>query len=150
MSVFRLVKYSSIIFFLNKHRGKLFRSIAVLLFALVTSLLYEDVRVFLAEQHPDTLIYALVAKITIVYGSLAFVLWQFRPERQGKGTARAAKAARAKDADSKAESSDTPDERLQALTDVETHERLRSRYDRVLAGEKSYAESRSSTKSSRS
>ncbi|MEM1401984.1 MAG: hypothetical protein AAGG55_01525 [Pseudomonadota bacterium] len=150
MSVFRLVKYSSIIFFLNKHRGKLFRSIAVLLFALVTSLLYEDVRVFLAEQHPDTLIYALVAKITIVYGSLAFVLWQFRPEQRGKGTARAAKAAQTKETHSRLEPSETPDDRLQALADVDAHDRLRSRYDRVLAGESSYAESRSSTKSSRS
>ena len=53
MSLFRIVKYSSIIYFLGKHRGKLFRSLAVLLFAVVTSLLYEDLRVYLASQHPD-------------------------------------------------------------------------------------------------
>ncbi|GAB5413794.1 MAG: hypothetical protein Cons2KO_13970 [Congregibacter sp.] len=78
MSVFRLIKYSSIIYFLGRHKNKLFRSVAVLLFAFVTSLLYDDVRQYLESQHPGTLIYALAAKIIIVYGSLAFVLWQFR------------------------------------------------------------------------
>ena len=68
------------LFFLNRHRSKLFRSIAVLLFALVTSLLYEDLRIYLDARHPDTLVYALFGKAIIVYGALGFVLFQFRPE----------------------------------------------------------------------
>ena len=43
MSLFRLIKYSSILFFLGKYKFKLFRVIAVLLFAGVTSLLYGDI-----------------------------------------------------------------------------------------------------------
>jgi hypothetical protein len=79
MSLFRLVKYSSILFFLGKHKSRLFRVLAVLLFAGVTSLLYGDVEAFLAREHPGIVIYALMAKIFIVYGALIFVLLQFRP-----------------------------------------------------------------------
>lgn len=138
MSLFRFVKYSSILYFLGKHRSKLLRSIAVLLFAFVTSLLYEDVRVYLAQQHPGTLIYALLAKIVIVYGALIFVLLQFRSARNAdKGETRAAELAT--DAGKKRKSADknpsaTPD-RLDALGDLKQHGHLRSRYDRILAGE---------------
>ena len=80
MSLFRLIKYSSILFFLGKYKFKLFRVIAVLLFAGVTSLLYGDIEAYLAREHPGTVIYALTVKICIVYGALAFVLWQFKPD----------------------------------------------------------------------
>jgi hypothetical protein len=131
MSMFKLIKYSSIIFFLGKHRGKLFRSIAVLLFALVTSLLYEDVRVFLTEQHPETLIYALVAKIGIVYGSLIFVLLQFRPDKSvAHGAEKAATLGDRKSKKTAAQS--LGKDRLDALADLDQHQQLRSRYDRIL------------------
>mgnify|MGYP000751873752 CR=1 FL=1 len=58
-----------------------------LLFAFITSLLYDDIRAYLEIQHPGSLIYALIAKIVIVYGSLAFVLWQFRPRAAASGAA---------------------------------------------------------------
>ena len=74
MSLFRVVKYSSILFFLGKYKDKLFRVVAVLLFAGVTSLLYQDVADYLAREHPGTVIYALIGKIIIVYGALLFVL----------------------------------------------------------------------------
>lgn len=122
MSVFRLIKYSSIIYFLGRHKSKLFRSVAVLLFAFVTTLLYDDVRVYLESQHPDTLLYALGAKILIVYGSLAFVLWQFRGaarERSGQEPARVVAA-------------EEPQDRLSSLADVDAHVKLKSRYDRIL------------------
>ena len=86
MSLFRFVKYSSILFFLGRHRTKLFRSLAVLLFAVITTLLYDDVRVYLEARHPETLIYALIAKIVIVYGALVFVLLQFRPGAAASAT----------------------------------------------------------------
>lgn len=149
MSLFRFVKYSSILFFLGRHKGKLFRSLAVLLFALLTSLLYEDVRVFLSEQHPDTLIYALAGKILIVYGSLAFVLLQFRPGKDTeKGQQRAAALARSAKT---SKEPPPPRDRLDALSNLDNHEKLRSRYDRILAGENSaQSRSTSSTKSRRS
>jgi hypothetical protein len=149
VSLFRFVKYSSILYFLGKHRDKLFRSLAVLLFALVTSLLYDDLRLYLEARHPETLIYALVLKVVIVYGSLVFVLWQFRPRgaREKRGEERAASIPpSSRKGDAKEEN-----DRLAALADVEAHSRLRTRYDRVLAGQAHASDDRrSSTKSSRS
>jgi hypothetical protein len=144
VSLFRIVKYSTLIYFLGRHRSKLFRSIAVLLFAFVTSLVYEDVRAYLELQHPGTLLYALIAKIVIVYGSLLFVLWQFRP----RSSTAADDAGAGADAGEirRGRSRDTPlapPDRLSALSDIETHDRLRSRYDRVLEGQ-GHAPSRTS------
>lgn len=150
MSLFRFAKYSTILFFLNRHRSKLFRSIAVLLFALVTSLLYEDLRIYLDARHPDTLVYALLGKAIIVYGALGFVLFQFRPEGGGakRGEARAAALAEARD--SAADSA--PADRLSGLADLDRHDTLRTRYERIIAGEGAAPRpaSRSSTKSRRS
>lgn len=150
MSLFRFAKYSTILFFLNRHRSKLFRSIAVLLFALVTSLLYEDLRIYLDARHPETLVYALLGKAVIVYGALVFVLFQFRPEGGAakRGEARAAALAEARD--SAADSA--PADRLSALADLDRHDTLRTRYERIVAGEGAAprAASRSSTKSRRS
>ena len=137
MSLFRFVKYSSILYLLGKHRDRLFRSLGVLLFALVTSLLYDDLRVYLESQHPETLIYALIAKVIIVYGAFAFVLWEFRPRGASStaGEARAANAARKSDKQPEAKPTAEPEDRLAALADVDSHGKLRTRYDRVLAGE---------------
>lgn len=149
MSLFRFVKYSSILYFFGKHRNKLFRSLAVLLFALVTSLLYDDLRLYLEARHPETLIYALVVKILIVYGSLVFVLLQFRPRgvRETRGEARAA----AMISGSRPQDAEQEFDRLDALADVDTHGKLSTRYDRVLTGKAHASKSRrSATKSSRS
>jgi len=146
MSLFRLIKYSSILYYLGKHRDKLVRSAAVLLFAFVTSLIYEDVRVYLSQQHPGTLVYALIVKIVIVYGSLVFVLLQFRgsKNREADGEARAAAVA-GKHEKTEAGStptgkrkpaSQTPRDRLDELSDLDQHDRLKSRYDRILEGKK--------------
>ncbi|MFK7830093.1 MAG: hypothetical protein AB8B57_09970 [Congregibacter sp.] len=135
MSLFRILKYSSIIYFLGRHKSKLLRSVAVLLFAFVTSLLYEDVRVYLAQQHPGTLIYALLAKILIVYGSLIFVLMQFRAAGKAeKGEARA-DALASQDGKQRSKAPPAEADRLDALANVEEHGKLRSKYERVLAGE---------------
>ncbi|MDP5070396.1 MAG: hypothetical protein NWQ45_05805 [Congregibacter sp.] len=161
MSIFRILKYSSLLYFFGKHRDKLTRSAAVLLFAFVSSLIYEDVRIYLAQQHPGTLIYALIAKIIIVYGSLVFVLLQFRrgAKSSAEGEARAAELAGKTTftgkatKDSKDSASDTPPrDRLDALSDVDSHAQLRSRYERILGGDNSadQARKRSSTKSRRS
>lgn len=152
MSLFRFVKYSSILYFLGKHRSKLFRSAAVLLFAFITSLLYDDLRLYLESQHPQSLIYALIAKVVIVYGSLVFVLMQFRPNnlREKQGAKRAASMAHS-GADTamtgkpgarnqgagQANAGREAGDRLDALADIDSHAHLRTRYDRILAGERS-------------
>lgn len=123
MSLFRVFKYSSLLFFYRRYRGRIFRVVAVLLFAAVTSLLYQDVADFLGRQYPGSLVYALVAKILIVYGALAFVLWQFRP---GPSTAESTPPERPTKPATK------PADRLSELEDLKSHDRLRTRYDRIL------------------
>ncbi len=128
MSLFRLVKYSSILFFLGKYKYKLFRGLAVLLFAGVTALIYDDVEVFLAREHPGALVYALIAKICIVYGALLFVLLQFRPvpdvgHREDKYANRS--LADVADTNSAAD-------RLAQLSNLDSHDQLQSRAETLL------------------
>ena len=128
MSLFRVFKYSSILFFLGKYKDKLFRVIAVLLFAAVTSLLYQDIADYLAREHPGMEIYALVAKILIVYGALVFVLWQFKPQPDAKPKPTAGPVR----ASATTSTPDEPVDRLSRLADVDAHSELKSRYDRML------------------
>ena len=131
VSLFRFVKYSSLLFFFGKYKVKLFKIVAVLLFAFVTSFLYGDVSAYLTGQHPDTLIYALVAKILIVYGALVFVLWQFKPPREaatpGKGNPEVPVAASVRE-----RALGIPQDRLSALADLDRHDRLKSRAESML------------------
>ncbi|MBE9539672.1 MAG: hypothetical protein IMF06_11360 [Proteobacteria bacterium] len=136
MSIFRIVKYSSILFFLGKYKSKLFRVVAVLLFALVTSLLYQDVADYLQQQHPETVVYALIAKIIIVYGALVFVLLQFRPEADTQSTVDTpTRGTMQSSSTAKPASSTTPNDRLAGLEDVTKKITLRSRYDKVIDGD---------------
>jgi hypothetical protein len=133
MSLFRFAKYSALLFFLGKYKTRLFRVVAVLLFAGVTSLLYQDVAEYLQREHPGTVIYALFGKIIIVYGALAFVLWQFRPEPGDKSPA-------AGSAKPQAESIEpvpaAPADRLAQLEDLGEHDRLATRYENILASKR--------------
>ena len=132
--MFKLAKYSSIIFFLGKYKSKLFRVISVLLFAGITSLLYADVADYLQQSHPETVIYALIAKILIVYGALGFVLWQFRPDpepKTGRVDHETPHSSARKDGLDVDPAQNGP---LAVLEDVAEKEKLRSRYDGVLEG----------------
>jgi hypothetical protein len=125
MSLFRFVKYSSMLFFLGKHKSRLFRVLAVLLFAGVTSLLYGDVEAFLAREHPGTVIYALMAKIFIVYGALLFVLLQFRPApAAAHGNVKSAPQSHLHDAENGIAA-----DRLAHLSNLDSHDQLQSRSD---------------------
>ena len=134
MSLFKLAKYSSILFFLGKYKSKLFRIVAVLLFAGISSLLYGDVADYLQQAHPGVVIYALIAKILIVYGSLAFVLWQFRPEPEPKVTATLQEIEQGSGRKINTTVEPTPNGPLADLEDVAQKENLRSRYDGILKG----------------
>jgi len=133
VSLFRIFKYSSILFFLGKYKAKLFRVVAVLLFALITSLLYQDVADYLQQQYPETVIYALIAKIIIVYGALAFVLLQFRPEPDDKASVAPGSMQNLKHEATVDSQITSPDDRLAALEDVSQTDKLQSRYDRVIS-----------------
>jgi hypothetical protein len=128
MSLFRVVKYSSILFFLGKYKDKLFRVVAVLLFAGVTSLLYQDVADYLAREHPGTVIYALIGKIIIVYGALLFVLWQFKPQKEDAPVARAQKPR----PEQEQSPPSPPADRLSQLADLDSHDELKSRSAELL------------------
>lgn len=135
MSLFRIVKYSSILFFLGKYKTKLFRVVAVLLFALVTSLLYQDVAEYLRQQYPETVVYALIAKIVIVYGALVFVLLQFRPEPDGVAAAATQNMDDLKSSSTAKEiTREAHSDRLAGLEDVTKKTTLRNRYDKVIDG----------------
>ena len=133
MSLFRIVKYSSILFFLGKHKNRLFRVVGILLFAGITSLLYQDVSDYLQVQHPGFVIYALLIKIFIVYGAFAFLLWQFRPS--GPGDDKQPKGDSIANAQRPQESTQASGP-LTDFADVSTKDRLRSRYDGVLKGDR--------------
>ncbi len=128
MSLFRVVKYSSILFFLGKYKDKLFRVVAVLLFAGVTSLLYQDLADYLAREHPGTVVYALIGKIIIVYGALLFVLWQFKPQKEDAPAPKAAKAQPPPEPVAQ----EPPADRLSQLADLDTHDHLKSRTEQLL------------------
>ena len=132
MSLFRIVKYSSILFFLGKYKVKLFRVIAVLLFAGITSVLYGDVADYLQQAHPGVVIYALVAKILIVYGSFVFVLWQFRPQAESKSGEMHQQQAGVSSEQVHNQREAPVTGPLSALEDVSQKRELRSRYDAVL------------------
>ena len=118
MSLFRIIKYSALLHLASKYRVKLFRIVAVLLFAWASSILYQDVAAYLEDAYPDTVIYALIGKIIIVYGALIFVLLQFRPESESPSERpsleQGASAGEKKD-------------RLSALSNLDTHDQLRTR-----------------------
>ncbi len=130
MSLFRFAKYSTLLFFLGKYKTRLFRVVAVLLFAAVTSLLFQDVADYLQREHPGTVIYALLIKILIVYGALAFVLWQFRPSPDGKEQAVSPSKPQAEAAPP---GSVKPEGPLAQLEDLGEHDRLVTRYEDILA-----------------
>lgn len=131
MSLFRVFKYSAVLFFFNKYRLRIFRVAAVLLFAAISSMLYGDVVAYLEQRHPDTLIYALIGKIIIVYGALAFVLFQFRPLQEDTTASIDNNKQANKTAATQADKNAAVD-RLDKLADVEHHEQLKSRYDTLL------------------
>ena len=128
MSLFRLVKYSSILFFLGKYKLKIFRAVAVLLFAGVTSLLYGDIEAFLAREHPGVVIYALITKICIVYGALLFVLLQFKPALEdGRRDGKLENRLHPNDAEG-----DMAVDRLSQFSDLDDHDQLETRSQALL------------------
>ena len=118
MSLFRIIKYSALLHLASKYRVKLFRIVAVLLFAWASSILYQDVAAYLEDTYPDTVIYALIGKIIIVYGALIFVLLQFRPESESTS-----ESPSLEQGGFEGEKKD----RLSALSNLDTHNQLRTR-----------------------
>ncbi len=118
MSLFRFARASSLIYLAGRYRERLYFLLTVLLIALATAWLYEDVSVYLQREHPHLEIYALAAKTIIVYGALIIVLWVLRPR---SGTVHNPPESPVLQSES----------RLEQLAD---RERLVSRYEAILSG----------------
>ena len=122
MSLFRIVRFTALLHLASKYRVKLFRIVAVLLFAWVSSVLYQDVATYLEAAYPGSVIYALAGKIIIVYGALIFVLLQFRPKAEQTAT---------KPSVEQKTSHKKQQDRLSALANLDTHNQLRTRAQSV-------------------
>ena len=106
------------------------------MFALVTSLLYQDVSEYLQRQYPETVVYALIGKVIIVYGALVFVLLQFRPDPEGGAKASTQTVESPQNPSvSKGVPKPPPNDRLAGLEDVTKTTTLRSRYNKVIDSE---------------
>jgi len=98
-------------------------------------MLYQDVANFLQQQYPNTVVYALIGKIVIVYGALIFVLFQFRPDPEDKLNALSQPPETSKLDPTSSSQSKSPNDRLTALEDVTQKGKLRSRYEDVMKRE---------------
>ena len=129
MSLFRVAKYSALLFFLKRHRNKVHRSVAVLLLGLVTYFLLGDLQVFLQEVHPESVVYLLVAKSVLLYGGVAILIWMLKPtENDTKPQIQHEKKKQA----AEEIGSPTSTSRLDQFRDLERHDKLQTRYQRTL------------------
>jgi hypothetical protein len=129
VSLFRVAKYSALLFFLKRHRNKVHRSVSLLLLGLVTYFLLGDLQGFLQEVHPDSVVYLLVAKSVLLYGGVAILIWMLRPtEGDKKPPIQSAQKTQA------AGESDNPDtgSRLDQFRNLERHDKLQTRYQKTL------------------
>lgn len=129
MSLFRIAKYSALLFFLKRHRKKVHRSVALLLLGLVTYFILGDLQVFLQEVHPDGVVYLLIAKSGLLYGGVAILIWMLKPtEDDERSPPQHHKKKQA------AVENITPDSgsRLDQFRDLERHDKLQTRYQKTL------------------
>ncbi len=75
------------------------------------------------------MVYALITKIIIVYGAMAFVLLQFRPAEDDSSVI---DAETANPSAQKNKDNAQPADRLAQLTDIEKKTTLLNRYDKVV------------------
>lgn len=117
MSIFRLVRASSLLYLAGRYRERLYLALVLLLTATATVWLYSDIAVYLQRHHPELELYALTGKTIIVYGALLSCLWLFRP-----------RPTAAPEAEGRLATED--EDRLQQLAH---RDRLISRYDAILS-----------------
>jgi len=73
--------YSIWKYFSNRRRS-IFNCLSLVLFGLLINYLYDDVAIFLQENHPEYASYALIAKTILLIGILFFVLYQLKPSHE--------------------------------------------------------------------
>jgi len=129
VSLFRVAKYSALLFFLKRHRNKVHRSVALLLLGLVTYFLLGDLQDFLQEVHPDSVVYLLIAKSVLLYGGVAILIWMLKPSEGDKRPPM--QGAQKTQAAEESDSSDSGS-RLDQFRNLERHDKLQTRYQKTL------------------
>lgn len=128
MSLYRMLRMTAIVALLRRYRSRLARIAFAVAFALVSAWLYADIAGYLADQAPQWLLAALIAKTAIVYGALFYCCWQISRMISGAGDEPAAVPAQA----AATEAGRTEPARSKPLDQLAEKPRLRSRRDELL------------------
>ena len=124
MSLFKLAKYSALIFLIKRHRSKIYRWLSIAVFILISYWLVSDLEQYVAQAYPAAMLYWLVGKALLLYLGLAVLLWQLRP-RVSAGGVRKVEPARSVDVVQN-------NDRLEQFRDLSTHAELPSRSQQVV------------------
>jgi hypothetical protein len=132
MSLFKVAKYSTLLFFMKRHKKQLHRLGATALLLLVSYFLLGDLQDFFAQTHPDLAIYVLVAKSALLYGAAGILIWQWRPKSDSPASNYKTKTGAPSVPKSQEAAQDKPSSRLDAFKDLDQHDKLQSRYQAVI------------------
>ena len=132
MSLFKFAKYSTLLFFMKRHKKQLHRLGATALLLLVSYFLLGDLQDYFAETHPDLAIYMLVAKSALLYGAAGILIWQWRPKSDSSTSKVKAKSDALPISKNQEVAGDSPSSRLDAFKNLDRHDKLRSRYQAIM------------------
>lgn len=132
MSLFKFAKYSTLLFFMRRHKKQLHRMGATALLLLVSYFLLGDLQDFFAQTHPDLAIYMLVAKSALLYGAAGILIWQWRPKSDSSTLDVKAKSDALSTSKNQEVTQDAASSRLDAFKNLDQHDKLRSRYQAIM------------------
>lgn len=132
MSLFKFAKYSTLLFFMRRHKKQLHRMGATALLLLVSYFLLGDLQDFFAQTHPDLAIYMLVAKSALLYGAAGILIWQWRPKSGSSTLDVKAKSDALSTSKNQEVTQDAASSRLDAFKNLDQHDKLRSRYQAIM------------------
>lgn len=132
MSLFKVAKYSTLLFFMKRHKKQLHRLGATALLLLVSYFLLGDLQDFFAKTHPDLAIYMLVAKSALLYGAAGILIWQWRPNPDSATSGRKVKPETPAVSNTQEVDQDKPSSRLDAFKDLDQHDHLQTRYQAIM------------------
>lgn len=132
MSLFKFAKYSTVLFFMKRHKKQLHRLGATALLLLVSYFLLGDLQDFFAETHPDLAIYMLLAKSALLYGAAGILIWQWRPKSEPESVyLKQQSKVRSPTKDQEMGQTELSS-RLDAFKDLDQHDKLKSRYQAIM------------------
>ncbi len=132
MSLFKVAKYSTLLFFMKRHKKQLHRLGATALLLLVSYFLLGDLQAFFAQTHPDLAIYMLVAKSALLYGAAGILIWQWRPKPDSATSGGKVKPETPAVSNTQEVAQDKPNSRLDAFKDLDQHDYLQTRYQAIM------------------